>query len=141
MPSQAAFETADNEVRGVVKIEGGCGGSPDRCFANHVYPSPSEMPFPGFFAGVEECHLLAGFRIFGVLLRALPQRTMDAGKGKVFQKSRPAGDLRDDVVDVEGRSLTCRRKKAILATVYRALGYRPPQFCRNAHESIRLWLT
>ena len=73
MPSQAALETADDEMGGVVQIEGGGGGAADWCPAHHVDTGPFEMPVPRIITGTEELHGLAAFWIGRRPLRALSE--------------------------------------------------------------------
>jgi hypothetical protein len=102
--------------------------------SDHPDIMPAEMQPPEISSWIEKGDPLSCLGVGRFSTRPFSQRARDAGQRKIVGRSRPAGNHRQDVIDVKGGLLSVLRDAAILATVLRAVDNLMPQVFRNGHE-------
>lgn len=105
---------------------------------SHQFDSiPTEVQAPRIHTRVEQSCFLAGLGIGCPQTRTLAKRAGHTRQREILKGCPTAGDLRPDVVNVEGGFLCRLGNPAIFATVVRPLNHTLPETRRDVHRFIK----
>ena len=116
MPVEQGFERTDDAMLRTVQPERVNRRAARRGNAGQQRAVPAEMAVPFLLARMEQPDQHASFWIARRDSRALSQRAMHAGEGKIRRLSLAASHLWDHMIHMKRRSLADTRQPAILAT-------------------------
>lgn len=137
MPSVEDFLRTDALCPGAVQTQRRDGRPPGGADSHQFNSIPAEVQPPRIRPRVEQSRCLTGLGIGRPQTRTLAKRAGHTRQREILKGCPTAGDLRHDVVNVEGGFLRRLGNPAIFATVVRPLNHTLPEPRRDMHRFIK----